>query len=194
MPSQWRRRTQLYVLVFTTSYPAVLGLGQDISLRISYSGHKLKQHDRALKTATRLKNEARKALRYAKRKGESESVILSLSGKFLSLLRDHSRLKRESARRLQAKEATLAREECHQNFWRYAKGLLDGSATSQITPEFSASTAHTYFSEVYKSRPHQFETPSWIPSPPPPVSNSSMSMTPITQEELSRVIKKCKSL
>ena len=152
-----------------------------------------KQHDRALKRATRLKNEARKALREARRQGESESVILSLSGKFLSLLRDHSRLRCESARRLQSREAKFAREECHQNFWRYAKGLLDGSATSLISPDFSASTAHAYFTEVYKSSPHHFETPSWMPSPPPPVSDSSMSMSPITQEELYRVIRKSKS-
>ena len=121
---------------------------------------KLKQHDRALKKVTRLKNEARQALRRAERQGESVSRIKSLAGKFLSLLRDHSRLKRESSRRLQRKEVSIAREECHRNFWRYAKNLLDESATSQITPEFSASDAYSFFSEVYKSTPHHFETPS----------------------------------
>ena len=81
-----------------------------------HSQPKHKQHDRALKRVTHLKNKARKALREARRQGESESVILFLSGKFLSLLRDHSRLKRESARRLQSKEAGFTREECHRNF------------------------------------------------------------------------------
>ena len=152
-----------------------------------------KQHDRALKEVTRLKNEARQALRRARRQGESVSTILSLSGKFLSLVRDHSRLKRESSRRLQSKEARFARQECHPNFWRYAKGLLDGSAASQTTPEFSASVAHSYFSQVYQSSPHHFEKPSWMSSPPPPVSDCSMNMSPITQEELSRVIKKSRS-
>ena len=52
--------------------------------------------------------------------------------------------------------------------WRYAKGLLDGKATSQTAPEFSTHSAHSFFSEVYKSAPHQFETPSWMPSPPSP--------------------------
>ena len=48
-------------------------------------------------------------------------MILSLSGKFLSFLRDHSPLRCESGQRLLCKEAEFAREECHQNFWRYAK-------------------------------------------------------------------------
>ena len=121
------------------------------------------------------------------------STIQALSGKFLSLLRDHSRVKQESSRRLQHKEASIAREECHRNFWRYAKDLLDGSATSQTTPKFSASDAHSYFSEVYKSNPHHFETPSWMASPSPPALDCSMDITPITQEELTRVIKKSRS-
>ena len=54
----------------------------------------------------------------ARREGESVSTVQSLSGKFLSLLRDHSRLKRESSHKCQAKEASAAREDCHRNFWR----------------------------------------------------------------------------
>ena len=121
------------------------------------------------------------------------STIQSLSGNFLSLLREHSHLKRKSSRRLQDKEASIAREECHRNFWRYAKCLLDGDTTSQCTPKFSASDAHSFFSEVYMSNPHQFETPSWMSSPPPPVSGCSMDMSPVSPEELTRVIRKFKS-
>ena len=142
---------------------------------------------------TRLKNEDRWALRKARREGESVSTVQSLSGKFLSPLRHNSRLKRESSRRCQAKEASAAREDCHRNFWRYAKGLLDGNTTSQTSPKFSASAAHSYFSEVYECRPHLFETPSWMPSPTPPVPACSMDMSPITPEELSRVMKKPRS-
>ena len=152
-----------------------------------------RQHDRTLKRVTRLKNEARQALRRARRQGESVSTIQSLSGNFLSLLREHSHLKRKSSRRLQDKEASIAREECHRNFWRYAKCLLDGDTTSQSTPKFSASAAHSFFSEVYMSNPHQFETPSWMSSPPPPVSGCSMDMSPVSPEELTRVIRKSKS-
>ena len=142
---------------------------------------------------TRLKNAARQALRRAGRQGEDESTIQSLTGKFLSLLREHSRLKRESSRRLKHKEASIAREECHRNFWRYAKDLLDGSSTSRVTPVFSASEASFFFTNVYKSSPHHFETPSWLPAAHPPVSNSTMDMSPITLEELSRVIRKSRS-
>ena len=151
---------------------------------------KPKQHDRALKEVTRLKNEARRALRKARREGESVSTVQSLSGKFLSLLCDHSRLKRESSRKCQAKEASAAREDCHRNFWRYAKGLLDGNTTSQTSPKFSATAAHSYFSEVYECSPHHFQTPPWMSSPLP---DCSMDMSPITPEELSRVIKKSRS-
>ena len=142
----------------------------------------LKQHDRALKEVTRLKNEARQALRRARRQCESASNLKSLSGRFLSLLRDHSRLKRQSSRRLQYKETTAARKACHRNFWRYTKDLLDGGLTSQATPEFSANIAHAFFTEVYKCDPHHFETPSWMPIPTLPVSDSSMDMSPITPE------------
>ena len=118
------------------------------------------------------------------------STVQSLSGKFLSLLRDHSSLKRESSRRCQA---SVTREDCHRNFWRYTKGLLDGNTTSQTSPNISASAAHSYFSEVYECSPHHFETPSWMSSPTPPVPDCSMDMSPITPEELSRVIKKSRS-
>ena len=154
---------------------------------------RLKQHDRALKEVTRLKNEARQALRRAKSEGVSGPTIQLLAAKFLSLLRQHSRLKRVSSCRIQHKEAKVVRERCHRNFWRFAKELLDQGANLQITPDFSASKAHTFFSEVYKSVPHHFQTPSWMPSPPPPQSNYIMDMTPITVEELARVIKKSRS-
>ena len=124
--------------------------GSQPLLRSKTRKPKPKQHDRALKEVTRLKNETRWALRKARREGESVSTVQSLSGKFLSLLRHHSRFKRESSRRCQAKEASAAREDCHRNFWRYAKGLLDGNTTSQTSPKFSASAAHSYFSEVYE--------------------------------------------
>ena len=87
--------------------------------------------------------------------------IQSLAANFLSLIRQHSHLKRVSSNRLKHKEAGLARKECHQNFWKFARGLLDGGVTSQIFPSFSPSTAHSFFSKVYQSVPHQ--TPSWMP-------------------------------
>ena len=99
------------------------------SQNLSHS--RLRQHDRALKEVTRLKNEARRALRKAKREGASGPTVQSLTGKFLSLLRQHSRLNRDSSRRLQHKEAKLAREQCHHNFWKFAKELFDGGYSLQ---------------------------------------------------------------
>ena len=157
------------------------------------SKSKLKQHNRALKEVTRLKNEARQAFRKAKREGASGSTIQLLAAKFLSLLRQHSRLSRDSSRRLQHKEAGVVREECHRNFWSFTKKLLDGGSTCQTSPEFSASTAHSFFSNVYQSAPHQFQTPSWMPSASPPAPDCSMEMSPVSEEELTRVIKKSRS-
>ena len=50
-----------------------------------------RQHNRALKKVTILKNEARQALRQAKRSNREEEEIRSRCGKFLSLLREYSR-------------------------------------------------------------------------------------------------------
>ena len=151
---------------------------------------KLRQHDRALAEVTRQKNEARQAFRKAKKDGMGCNDIQSLAANFLSLVRQHSHLKRVSCNRLKHKEAGLAREQCHRNFWKFAKGLLDGGATSQIRPSFSPSTAHSFFSKEYQSAPHHFQTPSWMPLPPLPESSSIMDMSPITTEELAYVIKR----
>ena len=114
----------------------------------------------------------------------------SLAANFLSLVRTHSQLKKASARRLHCNEVKASREECHNNFWSYAKGLLDSQSTCKIVPTFTASSAQSYFSDVYKSSAHQFETPSWMPIPPPPHSHTGMVMDSITQEELVKAIRK----
>ena len=110
---------------------------------------KQKQHDRALKRVTRLKNEARQALRHAKRQGETGSTLHTLAANFLSLLRTHSRLRRALQRRLLHNEAKSARERCHQDFWRYAKELFEGDTSSRTSPDFSASSAHSHFFNIY---------------------------------------------
>ena len=152
----------------------------------------IRQHDRALKEVTRLKNKARHALRKAKREGASDDVIQPLAANFLSLLRRHSRLCRESSSRLRHKEAKDAREECNRNFWRFAKNLLGKGCTGQTPPAFTASAAHSFFSDVYQSSSHQFSSPSWMPSAPLPTPGCAMEMTPISEEELARVIRKSK--
>ena len=128
----------------------------------------------------------------AKRIGEDDSVVQALAASFLSILRQHSRLSRASSSRLKGLEARAARKECNRNFWQFSKNLLEDGSSSQTSPSFSASTAHSFFSEVYDSTPHQFECPSWLPSAPPPAHDCIMDMTPVTIEELVRVIKRAR--
>ena len=152
----------------------------------------LRQHDRVLKEVTRKKNEVRRALHRARREGESENAIRPLAARFLSLPRQHSRLSRKSSTKLRHKEAIVVREKCRKDFWQFAKNLLDDGCTTQTTPEFSASSAHSYFSEVYDSTPHSFTSPSWLHPAQPPVSDSSINMHPVSEEELAQVIKRSK--
>ena len=94
-----------------------------------------RQHNRALKRVTVLKNEARQAPRQAQR-NESEDEIWSCCSEFLSLLCEHSRLKRASDRKGQDLEASAARKQCHQNFWLFTKYLLDSSSVSNTSALF----------------------------------------------------------
>ena len=161
--------------------------------RRQQSQPRVKQHDRALKKVTQLKNEARQALHKAKRQGDSTSSIHTLAANFLSLLRTHSHLKRKSSQRLRHQEAKVVREDCHRDFWGFAKRLLGEGATTQTTPTFSASSAHSFFSEVYNSSPHHFTVPPWMPVPPPPGSGYVMEMSPVSERELAQVLKKSRS-
>ena len=86
---------------------------------------KIKHHDRELKKVTKLKNDARRALRKAKREGESEERVQLLAAQFLSLLRSHSKLKRKSDSRGSSYNIKLERERCHRDFWKFSKELLD---------------------------------------------------------------------
>ena len=63
---------------------------------------------------------------------------------------------------------------------------------AQTFPPLTASTAHSFFSDVYQSTPHQFSSPSWMPSAPRPTPDCAMEMTPLFEEELARVIRKSK--
>ena len=153
---------------------------------------KIRQHDRALKEVTKQKNEARCALRKAKREGASDDVIQPLAANFLSLLRRHSQLCRVLSSRLREKEVKVAREECNNHFWKFAKNLLGKGCTAQTSPAFTASTAHSYFTDVYESSPQLFNSPSWMPSAPLPKPDCAMEMVPISEEELARVIRKSK--
>ena len=64
--------------------------------------------------------------------------------------------------------------------------------STHVRPIFNANTAHSYFSSTYQSTSPHFKTPYWMQSPSPPTSQS-MEMTPVTEEELLRVIGKSRS-
>ena len=79
---------------------------------------------------------AKQELRQARQQGFPAEAIQSLAHQFLSLVRSHSRLKRSSNARQKTRDVRTAREQCHTNFGRYAKEVLDGGPSSHVTPAF----------------------------------------------------------
>ena len=148
-----------------------------------------RQHNRALKKVTILKNEARLALRQAKRSNREKEEIRSHCGKFLSLLRDHSQLKRTSDCKGKELEAKEVRKQCHENFWHFTRELLDCDAVSNIPPAFSAQTAQKFFSEQFSSQPHEFSQPAWVLATEHP-KYEMPHLDSITREELLTKIKR----
>ena len=110
-----------------------------------------RQHNRALKKVTILKNEARQALRQAKRSNREKEEIHCHSGKFLSLLREHSQLKRASDCKGKELDDKEVRKQCSENFWRFTRELLDGDAVSNILLPFTLKQLRNSFQS---SSPH----------------------------------------
>ena len=152
---------------------------------------KMKRHDRQLKKITDLKNEARKNVRMEKKEKKPPSVIAKLTGRFLSLLREHSRLKRISTHLIHTKNANYVRQKCHNNFWKLAKDLLDDNSASRINPQFSKDQATNYFSDTYSSNPQTFNHPTWMPTPPLP--SYPFMNDPIMRQEIEHAIKNARS-
>ena len=150
-----------------------------------------RQHNRALKKVTILKNEARQALRQAKRSNREKEEIHCHSGKFLSLLREHSQLKRASDCKGKELEDKEVRKQCSENFWRFTRELLDGDAVSNIPPAFYAQTAQKFISEQFSSQPHEFSQPAWMLAKEH-LKYEMPYLDPITREELLAKIKRSK--
>ena len=83
------------------------------------------------------------------------------------------------------------RQQCHTNFGRYAKEVLDGGPSSHVTPAFGEEKAFQFFSEVYHSGVRNYVQPPWMPTPPPPSVEMDCSL--FTATDIMRVIKKLKS-
>ena len=151
----------------------------------------MKRHDRQLKKITDLKNEARKNVRMAKKERKPPSVIATLTGRFLSLLREHSRLNRISTHSIHTKNANYVRQKCHNNFWKFAKDLLDDNSASRINPQFSKDQATNYFSDTYSLNPQIFNRPTWMPTPPLP--SYPFMDDPNMRQEIEHAIKNARS-
>ena len=152
---------------------------------------KHQKHDRALKRVTELKNKARRDFRQAKRQGSAREEIQSLARNFFDLVRQQSALKKRSKQNSETRSAKTARQHCHKHFWKFTRELLDDSAASKVTPDFSREEAFCFFSDTYSSTPKEFEKPDWMPAPRPPDVEFEVDL--IVPEEVRAVIKRAKS-
>ena len=85
-------------------------------------------------------------------------------------------------------KARISREECHNHFWIFVKDLLDKNLASSISPAFSPQEAHNRFTEQYSAQPHNYSTPSWMPSPASP-KHAMSSVNSVPRDELLGTIK-----
>ena len=151
---------------------------------------KLKSHNRRLKRVTREKNMARRELRAARREGRDECVIREVARKFHTLIRIHSKTKREQLKAQFKLEAGKARRECARCFWRFTAKILDDSDESP-EPTFSAEEAEAFFKKAYSCSPREFKRPTWLPVMKP--LQCGFNDVLITIVEISEVIKRSKS-
>ena len=121
-------------------------------------------HRRALKEVERQKKDAKRELRLARKSGSPAEVVHSLATHLISLVLEHSKLKKASNARLLTREVKGARERCHRNFRQCAREILDGG----LEPSFGDEAATSFFSEVYHSDPRNFVQPEWMLTPSPP--------------------------
>ena len=82
-------------------------------------------------------------------------------------------------------------ESTDKHFWKFTRELLDVSAASKVTPEFSKDKAFHFFSETYNSTPKEFRKPDWLPVPKPATVEFEVDL--ILPEEVLTVIKCSKS-
>ena len=78
---------------------------------------KARTHNRPLKKLGKMRNEARRDLRKAKRDNQGELVIQELAKKFYKLIRMHSKAQKASLRVKASLEAKKVRHECVKSLW-----------------------------------------------------------------------------
>ena len=116
---------------------------------------------------------------------------MSLARKFYVAVRTHNRYKKLQQRAVRSSAARNARSECHQNFWPFAKRLLDESSQSAVEPQFSEEEALRYFTNTYHATPKFFTSPAWMASPPLPTKEFNCGE--ISLEEISAAVRRSKT-
>ena len=154
-------------------------------------GQTRKKHDRALKRVTELKRKAKKDFRQAQQTGLPQENIHALAKNFFDLVRQQSKLKKTSRQQTQYTNTKKVRQQCHRQFWKFAKELLDDNQAANVKPQFTEDQAVEFFTSTYKSQPQVFEKPTWMPSPDPPTTPFDDS--PISLTEIQATVKRSNS-
>ena len=151
------------------------------------------QHQRTLKAVKEEKRQAKKQLRALRRDGTKSEEVRALAHTFHRLVQRYSKLCQEEKHREWRRSRQCERRDCHKNFWRFTKSLLDEDGHTSIPPTFTRETAETFFASTYSNTDtnKSFNQPAWMPDVPLP--NSPFPEEEITKEELHQVIKKCKA-
>ena len=129
-------------------------------------------------------------MRLARKSGSPAEVVHSIATHFISLVREHSKLKKASNARLLTREVEATRKRCHRDFRQCAREILDGGL-GKVEPSFGDEAATSFFSGVYHSDPRNFVQPEWMPTPSPPEVELDCSQFSVS--ELARVIKRMKA-
>ena len=115
----------------------------------------------------------------------------TLARTFHQLVQRYSKLCQAIKHAEKKKSRQKERKACHQDFWKFAKNILDENGYTSIAPTFSKETAEEFFKSIYKAMPKSFSHPDWMPDAPPP--QVPFEHGEITAEEIQYVIKKCKA-
>ena len=145
-----------------------------------------------MKKVKKLKNEARRELRQAKRESIPPDSISSLAQKFFELVREHSRLKRASNSSQKQDQVRKARRQCYRHFWKFEKQLLDDKPSNHVMPQFFQDQASSYFAQVYHAETRNFDHPQWLPATARP--DLEFDYKAIATEEIQVAIKRSKAL
>ena len=152
---------------------------------------KARTHNRPLKKLRKMRNEARRDLRKAKRDNQGELVIQELAKKFYKLIRMHSKAQKVSLRVKASLEAKKVRHECAKSLWQFAAKILDDEGASNISPAFSSQEAEAFFYNTYSGSTTSFQCPEWLPKPAFP--GCGFDEDPIATHEVQQVIRHTRS-